>query len=741
MEIFIRQRKAALKSRRARISPPPVTTWYLDAYVEHLDSSPIYREAQAWHALLSHIGLPIYPEESITGGLLHSEAAMFHYGSGTYVVWEHAERYIRENRLSPEEEAGFRARLDLLETHRYSLLDAFPPDEQASIEAHAASSTWFGGHMILDYERILSIGLRGYALLIEECRQAGKAEFYDAMSVMLDAIRIFIRRYAAGAGECALLDGWDRNRTKAMAADLTRIADRPPETFRQALQLVWILHLLNGADSFGRFDQYIRPFYERDIREGALDRDGACRLLADFIVKIEEANQIQNMTIGGVAPDGSPAYSDLTVDILDMTRMVGYKGPNLALRVTGDVPDMVWDAALACIGSGIGLPALYNDSIYISALTGRGVPPEEANNFSLAGCSQVMVPGKCNFYNDVGLMNAAKILELTLYDGYDPRTGRQVGPHTGKPESFASFDAFYAAFCAQVDYFCDMEGRINNRETALRAAREGYAMRTLLIADCLEKGLSIFEGGARFNNIELEIIGLTNAADSLYAIKMAVYDDRIICLRELADVLLSDYDGADSLRRKLLAYDKFGNDCDEVDRMRARIAGRFYRRLAAIPSIIGGVMVPGEVIFISHEYEGAVTGATPDGRRVGTVLADSAGSSQGMDRRGPTALLNSVLKIPTGGCLLTSVVTNLKFTQALYGDNTQKIRWLLAAFFRQGGMQVQINVTDNRVLEDAIRHPEQYRSLIVRVGGYSDYFVNLSPALQREIICRTAQPL
>ena len=743
MEKFIAERKASLAYRRETAVKPPVTVWYMNAYTEYADRSPVYREACAWHALLSHIDLPLYPEENIVGNLVHSEAAMFYYGAATYVVWEFVERYIQENGLSQPDGENLRQKAGLIDSLRYKgpVTEVFPPEEMASIEVHAASSTWFGGHMVLDYDTILSIGLRGYEDKIKNCRREDKAEFYDAMDIMLTAVRLFIRRYAEKAESSLGDEGWDADRLNQIISDLRHIADYPPVTFRQALQLVWMLHMLNGSDSFGRFDQYTLPFYERDIACGRITHHDAQLLLVDFMVKVEEVNQIQNMTIGGVDAAGFPAYSDLTEDILNVARMVGYKGPNLALRVTENMPENIWTAALSCIGTGIGVPALYNDGAYIDSLVKHGFPREEANNFSLAGCSQVMIPGKCNFYNDVGMMNAAKIFELALYNGKDPRTGIQAGPCTGEPQEFVTFEDFYAAFLAQVDYFCALEGKINNREAAYRSACEGYTMRTLFIGDCVENGQAIFEGGARYNNIELEIIGLTNAADSLYAVKQVVFEEKYITMRGLADAVRADYDGMEELCRKLCEYDKFGNDIDGVDNLRTEITNRFYQNLNAIPASLGGIMVPGEVIFTAHDYEGAVTGATPDGRKAYTVLADSAGSSQGMDREGPTALLNSILKIPTKGRLLTSVVTNLKFTKALYVSSVDKIRWMIAAFFGGGGMQLQINVVDRQTLLKAVENPDEYRSLIVRVGGYSDYFVNLSPALQQEIINRTQQTI
>lgn len=595
--------------------------------------------------------------------------------------------------------------------------------------------------MLLDFPTVLQEGLGAYRRRIDTCRREERAEFYEAMIWQLEAIQLFIRRYAAAAEEAAARPGWDRERFLQAAADLERIASAPPATFRQALQLIWMLHMLNGSDSLGRFDQYVYPFYRRDLDRGVLSASAARCLLADFFVKVEEACQIQNLTLGGVTPDGRPAYNALTVEILDTVRLLGYKGPNLSLRVTENMPEEVWRAAMECLASGLGLPALYNDRVYVASLREHGIPPEEANDYALAGCSQVMIPGKSNFYNDVGLFNAAKILEIALYGGQDPRTGQPVGLPLGNAADFPDFDSLYAMVKEQFAYFCGLEARLNNLEARYRASREGYAMRTLLIRDCMEKGQTIFEGGARYNHIQLEIIGLTNAADSLYALKRAVYDDHIVTMDRLIEAMRHNFEGEENLRRRLEAYPKFGNDNPAVDALRADLSALLYAALNREPAAFGGVMVPGEVIFTAHELAGQVTGATPDGRLAGTVLADSAGARQGMDRSGPTALLNSLLKIPVQGYLLTSVVGNLKFSPSLFAEHTREIQSLFQAYFSQGGMQLQVNVVDAVILRDAMEHPEEHRSLVVRVGGYSDYFVNLSPALQQEILARTSQSM
>jgi formate C-acetyltransferase len=407
------------------------------------------------------------------------------------------------------------------------------------------------------------------------------------------------------------------------------------------------------------------------------------------------------------------------------------------------MPGVIWDAAIDSIKTGSGLPALYNDGLYTKSLLDFGYDIKYARGYCFAGCSQLMIPGVCNLINDIGMANAAKIAEISLYGGYDPRTKKQVGPNTGMPEELDSFEGVMAAYKKQLDYFCRIEVDIHEKEYKYRASREGYAMRALFTGDCIEKGRHVYDGGARFSSVELEVIGITNAADHLWAIKELVFDKKIVSLPKLARILKDNWKDHEPLRKLALQCGKFGNDESGPDEIRAEITEHIYSNFNNAKSALGGIYIPGEVIFVAHDWCGAATGATAEGRLAGAVLADSAGASQGFDIEGPTALLNSVLKIPADGHLLTTAITNIKFSADIFKDENaaKKIRELFEVFFDRGGMQLQINVCDAEELKKAQAEPQKYASLIVRVGGYSDYFVNISKALQDEIILRSSQKI
>lgn len=716
-------------------APPRITAYYLDAYYQHRDDGPILRESYAQQAFWLNSELWMSPDDLIVGAFRVREPVGFHYGCGTYVQQDVAEKYAVQEKMNAAQRADLQEKLDAVSARAYQYYaPIFTDEEVASIQAHAATTTWFGGHMVLDYETILQCGLPGYRAKIQQAKSAhgeDKRDFFEAMTVTLDSIVAVLQRFADAAQNHG-------QSMKEVADVLRHIAAAPPVTFHQALQLVWMLHMLDNSDSFGRFDEYLLPFFKHDLETGFLTKERAKALLTDFWLKIELVEQIQNMTIGGIDQTGKPQYSELTALCMDITRELAYKGPNLCLRITADMPEEYWSRAIACIGTGIGQPALYNDGLFTASLIGAGIPNEAARGYCLAGCSQVMIPGQSNFVNDIGLLNVGKIAEVTLFGGIDPQTGVRIGPDTG--ENFSSFDKLYAAFEEQLRHFCRLEVSIHNKEIPYRASREGYALRTLFIQDCLEKGKGVFEGGARYNNTELELIGITNAADSLYAVKRAVFDEKRISLSCLRDVLRRDWANEEELHRYFVSLPKFGNGFDGVDELRVRITDWLYAWFNAQPAPLGGIYVPGEVIFTSHEGCGSVTGATPDGRRAGQVMADSAGAEGGCDKEGPTALMNSVLRLPYRDYLLTSIAVNMRFLPDTFNAARSRkgITALLKGYFAQGGMQLQINVCSSDELRCAQADPDSYPGLIVRVGGYSDYFVRLSHALQDEIIKRTA---
>ena len=724
---------------------PRVTAWFFHAYVSHITAPPVLREARALAAFWDKADILAYPQELVVGSLFAAEVAWFHYGDGVVLDRKRLEEYVRQNGLDAQ---AYGEMADRVEKACYQnpyqpgfRSDRFTEEQKRSLYSTAATSTWFGGHMAMDYEKILKVGLGGYRkeLALEKGSHPEAKEFYEALEVTLSAFQRLILRTALVCEQLASCQEEDvlRENMERAALTLRAVAEEPPAGFREALQLVVMVHLCSNADSFGRFDKYLFPFFQRDLEQGRLTEEEALDLLQSLIIKVEQLDQIQNMTLGGVLPDGSGNYTRLTELMLKAVSNMGYKGPNLALRVHPSMPQHFWPLITSCLATGKGLPALYNDEEAIPALQRGGYPLELARDYCLGGCSQIMFGGRSQFLNDIGLMNVAKIFELTLHNGRDVLDGgKQISPATGEAWDFPDFDSLYRAFLRQLEYFIPLEAEINTLDVLERGKKEGYAFRSLFTRGCIESGKGIYEGGPLYQNVQLECIGITNTADSLYAVKKAVYQEKRLTLAELVEILDNIFEGQEELRDYLRGLDKFGNDREEVDSLRMEITRFLFDGLRGQKGPFGGRYIPGEVIFTAHELCGAHVGATPDGRLRGEVLADSAGSSQGMNRNGPTALLNSVRKLPTEE-MVTSIVVNLKFHRAFFEKHQEEAAALLRAYFRGGGQQVQVNVCDKEELKDAVLHPERHQDLIVRVGGYSDYFVRLSPALQQEIILRS----
>jgi len=609
------------------------------------------------------------------------------------------------------------------------------------MEAGLGLTTYCAGHMILDFDRLLRLGFQGIEGEIEARERAdGQCEpgFLPAMRATVRALSGFIARHGESVQELAAgePDGKRREELFGIADACAWIARLPPRTFHEALQLVWFAHLANTVDSFGRFDQYLRPFYERDRASGVLTREQALYLIEHLWLKVVEAVRIQNLTLGGLTPEGEDATNELTYLCLQASRELRVPQPNLSLRLSSRSAESLLDAALQTVATGLGVPALYNDGLIVPALRELGIAENDANGYCLAGCTQVVIPAKSNFLCDDGVLNALKCLEWALNDGVDPITGEQVGPRTGSTGELAGYADLWAAFESQVRYASRLLAEACNTHDDSYARQCGSAVRTLLVQSCLDRGIGVLEGGAIYNAAQTECVGITNSADSLAAIKRLVYEEGRCSLSELVEALHSDWAGQETLaaycRNRL---SKFGNDDDYVDGILRDVAELVFREVRAQPSRRGGRFIPGEVVFIWHIDAGRKAGATPDGRRSGQPLADSAGPSQGCNRNGPTAIINSMTKYDQS-LGTTCVVLNLMFSKTDFA--TGKLAPLVRSYFERGGMQLQVNVLDKKLLRQAQERPDTFRHLTVRVGGYSAYFTELAKELQEEILSRTA---
>jgi formate C-acetyltransferase len=629
------------------------------------------------------------------------------------------------------------------------------------------------GHTALD-DSIYGKGLRSRRAEIAASRAAldwaadpdalAKSEELKAMDIACEGAIAFARRHAALAETLAASEKDPRR-----AAELRRIAEvcarvsaEPPRDYWEALQTYWFVHLgtiteLNGWDAMspGHLDRHLAPFYERDLAEGRLDREGAKELLACFWIKVNNTpappkigvtaaesgtyNDFTNINLGGLAADGSDGSSEVSYIALEVLDELQLLQPQANLQVGARTPERLLKAACRVVRRGSGYPSLFNADEIVLAQVGMGKTLADARGGGSSGCIETGCFGK-EAYLLHGYLNSPKILELALNDGVDPATGKAIGVSTGLPSSFADFEDLYAAFERQLAFVVDVKLRVSNYLDRMYARDAPAPFLSAVVADCISRGKDYYDGGARYNTDYIQCCGLGTTTDSLSAIKVHVYDKRDISWKELLDALASDWREREDLR--LLVSNKtprFGNDDDEADSIAQRVFGSWYAAIDGRPSPRGGTYHIDLLSTTCHVYFGLKTGATPDGRRARSPESDGASPAQGADRRGPTAVAKSLAKIDiarTGGSLL-----NQRFLPAaLEGEEgIDKLSSLVRSYFRMGGHHIQFNVVDTATLREAQKKPEDYRGLLVRVAGYSDYFVDLDKNHQEEIISRTAQ--
>jgi pyruvate formate-lyase/glycerol dehydratase family glycyl radical enzyme len=550
-------------------------------------------------------------------------------------------------------------------------------------------------------------------------------------------------------------------------AELERIADicssvpaNAPEDLWEALQYYWFVHLgvtteLNPWDAFspGKLDQHLYPLCRKGQHEGTLTREQAEELLQCLWIKFsnqpappkvgvtaEESNTYNDfaqVNLGGVRQDGADGVNDLSYIILDVVEQMRLLQPSTSVHVSKKSPDRFLKRAAEVIRTGFGQPSVFNSDLVVQEMLRVGKSIVDARNGGTSGCVETGAFGKEN-YNLSGYLNMPKVLEITLNDGVDPRTGRRLGPHTGAPGQFGSFEQLFEAYRRQLGYFVDVKVRGNNLIERLYAKYLPVPFLSLLIDDCVATCRDYHDGGARYNTTYIQGVGLGTMADALTAIKHHVFEKRTLTMEQLLGALREDFHGHERVRLLLLnKTPKYGNDSDEADRVMVMVFNSYYDAIEGRRNTRGGKYHINLLPTTVHVYFGSVVGATSDGRLAGRPLSEGVSPVQGADRRGPTAVLKSAAKmdhVRTGGTLL-----NQKFSPQLLQDERDLDRFvgLIQTYFELDGHHVQFNVVDVATLRAAQEHPEEHRDLIVRVAGYSDYFCNIGRALQDEIIART----
>ena len=596
-----------------------------------------------------------------------------------------------------------------------------------------------------------------------------KQQELEAMAVSCDAAILFAERHAQLAEEMAAKETRPQRK-----AELLKIADvchwvpaHAPRDLWEAIQMYWFVHLgtvteLNGWDSMnpGHIDQHLYPFYKKGVEEGALDRDKAKELISCLWIKFNNQpappkvgvtalesgtyNDFTNINIGGVDRDGNNAVNDISYIILEVQEELHELQPGLSIHIAKNTPDEFLIEGAKLIRQGHGYPSIFNPDTYIQELVREGKTLEDAREGGCSGCIEVGAFGK-EAYLLTGYLNTPKILEITLNNGIDPETGKQLGLKMGDPRQFKDFESLYEAWHQQMIYFVNLKLSVNNYIERMFSLYAPATFLSLFIDDCIEKGKDYYSGGARYNTTYIQCTGLGTITDCFTTLKKHVFEDKRYTMDEILKALACDWGKDTDLARgyeKMRLYIRnhtpfFGNDDDYADDIAVRVYEDLVKAIEGRPNTRGGKTQLNMLSTTCHNYFGSVCGATPNGRFAHFAISDGTSPAHGSDSHGPTAVVKSLGKLDqtkSGGTLL-----NVRFVPSLLKreEDLKKFSSLVRTYFKFGGHHIQFNIVDTETLYDAQKHPEEYKDLLVRVAGYSDYFNDMTEQLQNEIIART----
>ena len=680
-------------------------------------------------------------EISLSSQLLPDTAFETKYGSSGYSpsegLWFNVDNIMKLITKFPEHKEALLRYIDEINIFKSKSQRLFCDITESLDRSGAEWGGGWGGHSNPDYGRIINLGTKHIRTIIEENRENHPDEdwFYRSCSYTLDAIDIIGTRYKElilkKAEACESTD--DKDLLLRMAKAFETVPQKPAYDFTSAMCSFMLIFALDGSDSPGRFDQYMYPAYSKtENKEEITD-------LLDRLWDYFHDRRSWNLCISGSDENWNDETNELTYDILGMVRRKGYNTPNLTCRVHRNTPEKLWNAIADTLATGTGLPALYNDDVVCTALEKIGITPADSHDYCMNGCNQIDIFGKSHMGLEDGEVVFAKCLEFTLHNGIDDMTGELVSIQTGDPATFDTYERFESAFMDQLEFITYNSCSSANTWQHFRGLFQPHPLRSCLIEGCLEKGRDYRNGGPLYNHGQILAEGIADTGDSLYAIKKLVYDEKKYTMQELIDALCANFAGYEKLRHDFKNCEKFGNDIEEVDIITARVLNRFFTILKRNNTYRGGVFTGGCSTFNRAAGYGKRTAALPNGKLKGeSLLADSIAATPGRDTNGPTAHIKSVLRYHhTDAC--SGFVFQNKFEKKMFNTKKGKDSFiaLAKAFFAGGGQQYTITVVSPEDLLDAKEHPENHRNLIVRVGGYSDYFVNLNDELQSNVIERT----
>lgn len=627
------------------------------------------------------------------------------------------------------------------------------------------------GHTALD-GKIYKKGMLDFKKEIEEHIQqldflndpeaTDKLEELKAMDISCDAVIVFAERHAGLAEKMA------KNETnleriqelKKIAEVCRRVPANAPRNLWEAIQMYWFVHLgtiteLNGWDAMnpGHFDQHLQPFYEKETAEGTFTRDQAKELISCFWIKVNNHpappkvgitaresgtfNDFTNINIGGIKSDGSNGVSEVSYIMLEIIGELHILQPGNSVHISAKTPDHFLNAACKVIRLGHGYPSVFNPDVYIQEMLRQGKSLQDAREGGCSGCIEVGAFGK-EAYLLTGYLNVPKILEITLNNGIDPLTGKKAGIETGDPRAFKNFEELYNAFLKQLNFVVDQKIRVSNYIDQMFAKYAPAPFLSVVIEDCIQKGKDYYNAGPRYNTSYIQCTGLGTITDSLAVLKKHVFEEKNFSMDTLLSVLSKNFEGEEVLRQRIINRTPFfGNDDEYADSIAVRVYNDLLAAIDGKPNVKGGQYHLNMLSTTCHVYFGKVLGATPNGRFSGKSISDGTSPSHGCDTHGPTHVIRSLGKldqIKSGGTLL-----NLRFVPSLLKreKDVEKLGHLIRSYFTLGGHHIQFNVVDTATLLAAQSCPEDYKDLMVRMAGYSDYFNDMNADLQQEIIDRT----
>ena len=633
------------------------------------------------------------------------------------------------------------------------------------MEQRAAGHTAMDGKMY--HEGLLDVKARIERKIasldyINDPEATDKQQELEAMTISCDAAILFAERHAELAEQMASAEtNNQRKKELQKIASVCRwVPAHAPRDLWEAIQMYWFVHLgtvteLNGWDSMnpGHIDQHLFPFYQKGIADGTLTRDKAKELISCLWIKFNNQpappkvgvtalesgtyNDFTNINIGGVDRNGNSATNEISYIILEIQEELHELQPGLSIHIAENTPDEFLLAGIKVIRQGHGYPSIFNPDTYVKEMVRAGKTLEDAREGGCSGCIEVGAFGK-EAYLLTGYLNTPKILEITLNNGIDPETGKKLGLETGDPRTFKTFEELYEAWHKQMVYFVNLKLSVNNYIERMFSLYAPATFLSLYIDDCIEKGKDYYSGGARYNTTYIQCTGLGTITDCFTTLKKHVFEEGKYTMDEILKAVAKNWEGEEKMRQYIRNHTPFfGNDDEYADTIAVRVYDDLVKAIEGRPNTRGGKTELNMLSTTCHNYFGSVCGATPNGRMAHFAISDGTSPAHGSDSHGPTAVIKSLGKLDqtkSGGTLL-----NVRFVPALLKreEDQKKLGSLIRTYFKFGGHHIQFNIVDTATLYDAQKHPDEYKDLLVRVAGYSDYFNDMTEQLQNEIIART----